>query len=157
MSKETKELKEPKDTAKEINKEKMKALQLTMDKLEKTYGKGAIMKMGDTPIEEIEVISTGSVGLDAALGVGGFPKGRIIEIYGPESSGKTTIAIHAIAEAQKAGGIAAFIDAEHAFDRNYAEKLENSIWTNQFDNRANRLGHYKSTGPEIWRQTSKRN
>jgi len=106
-----------------LNKEKLKALQVTIDKIEKTYGKGAIMKMGDTPIEEIEVISTGSVGLDAALGVGGFPKGRIIEIYGPESSGKTTIAIHAIAEAQKAGGIAAFIDAEHAFDRLYAQKL----------------------------------
>ncbi len=123
MSKETKELKEPKDTAKEINKEKMKALQLTMDKLEKTYGKGAIMKMGDSAIEQIEVIKTGSIGLDIALGIGGFPKGRVMEIYGPESSGKTTIALHAIAECQKAGGIAAFIDAEHAFDRFYAEKL----------------------------------
>ena len=123
MSKETKELKEPKDTAKEINKEKMKALQLTMDKLEKTYGKGAIMKMGDSAIEQIEVIKTGSIGLDIALGIGGFPKGRVMEIYGPESSGKTTIALHAIAECQRAGGIAAFIDAEHAFDRFYAEKL----------------------------------
>lgn len=125
MSKEVKEPKENKEekSLKEQNKEKLKALQVTIDKIEKTYGKGAIMKMGDTPIEEIEVISTGSVGLDAALGVGGFPKGRIIEIYGPESSGKTTIAIHAIAEAQKAGGIAAFIDAEHAFDRLYAQKL----------------------------------
>jgi recombination protein RecA len=125
MSKEVKEPKETKEdkSLKEQNKEKLKALQVTIDKIEKTYGKGAIMKMGDTPIEEIEVISTGSVGLDAALGVGGFPKGRIIEIYGPESSGKTTIAIHAIAEAQKAGGIAAFIDAEHAFDRLYAQKL----------------------------------
>jgi recombination protein RecA len=125
MSKEVKEPKETKEdkSLKEQNKEKLKALQVTIDKIEKTYGKGAIMKMGDTPIEEIEVISTGSVGLDAALGVGGFPKGRIIEIYGPESSGKTTIAIHAIAEAQKAGGIAAFIDAEHAFDRSYAQKL----------------------------------
>ena len=128
MSKEVKEVKEVKESKedkslKELNKEKLKALQVTIDKIEKTYGKGAIMKMGDTPIEEIEVISTGSVGLDAALGVGGFPKGRIIEIYGPESSGKTTIAIHAIAEAQKNGGIAAFIDAEHAFDRLYAQKL----------------------------------
>jgi recombination protein RecA len=125
MSKEVKEPKETKEdkSLKEQNKEKLKALQVTIDKIEKTYGKGAIMKMGDTPIEEIEIISTGSVGLDAALGVGGFPKGRIIEIYGPESSGKTTLAIHAIAEAQKAGGIAAFIDAEHAFDRLYAQKL----------------------------------
>ena len=125
MSKEVKEPKESKEdkNLKELNKEKLKALQVTMDKIEKTYGKGAIMKMGDTPIEEIEFISTGSVGLDAALGVGGLPKGRIIEIYGPESSGKTTLAIHAIAEAQKAGGIAAFIDAEHAFDRLYAQKL----------------------------------
>ncbi len=125
MSKEVKEPKESKEdkSLKEQNKEKLKALQVTIEKIEKTYGKGAIMKMGDTPIEEIEIISTGSVGLDAALGVGGFPKGRIIEIYGPESSGKTTIAIHAIAEAQKAGGIAAFIDAEHAFDRSYAQKL----------------------------------
>jgi recombination protein RecA len=123
MSKETKELKEPKDNTKEINKEKMKALQLTMDKLEKTYGKGAIMKMGDSAIEQIEVIKTGSIGLDIALGIGGFPKGRVMEIYGPESSGKTTVALHAIAECQKAGGIAAFIDAEHAFDRFYAQKL----------------------------------
>ncbi len=123
MSKETKELKEPKNAAQEINKEKMKALQLTMDKLEKTYGKGAIMKMGDSAIEAIEVIKTGSIGLDIALGIGGFPKGRVMEIYGPESSGKTTIALHAIAECQKAGGIAAFIDAEHAFDRFYAQKL----------------------------------
>jgi len=125
MSKEVKEPKETKEdkSLKELNKEKLKALQVTIEKKEKTYGKGAIMKMGDTPIEEIEIISTGSVGLDAALGVGGLPKGRIIEIYGPESSGKTTIAIHAIAEAQKAGGIAAFIDAEHAFDRSYAQKL----------------------------------
>src|SRR6201987_1315186 len=105
------------------NSEKLKALQLTLDKLEKSYGKGTIMKLGDTAIEPIEVISTGSLGLDLALGVGGFPKGRIIEIYGPESSGKTTLAIHAIAEAQKKGGIAAFIDAEHAFDRFYAKKL----------------------------------
>jgi recombination protein RecA len=102
---------------------KLKALQLTMDKLEKTYGKGAVMKMGDIPAVDIASISTGSLGLDLALGIGGFPKGRVVEIYGPESSGKTTLAIHAIAEAQKAGGIAAFIDAEHAFDRFYAENL----------------------------------
>jgi recombination protein RecA len=102
---------------------KLKALQLTLDKLDKTYGKGTVMKMGDKAIEEVEVISSGSLGVDLALGVGGYPKGRIIEIYGPESSGKTTLTLHAIAEAQKAGGIAAFIDAEHAFDRNYAEKL----------------------------------
>jgi recombination protein RecA len=102
---------------------KLKALQLTPDKLDKTYGKGTVMKMGDKAIEEVETISSGSLGIDLALGVGGYPKGRIIEIYGPESSGKTTLTLHAIAEAQKAGGIAAFIDAEHAFDRNYAEKL----------------------------------
>jgi recombination protein RecA len=108
---------------KEVNKEKLKALQLTIDKLEKTYGKGTIMKMGDSPVEHLEVIPTGSLTLDIALGVGGYPKGRVIEIYGPESSGKTTLAIHAIAEVQKAGGIAAFIDAEHAFDRFYAVKL----------------------------------
>ncbi|MUP38411.1 recombinase RecA [Labilibaculum euxinus] len=107
----------------EINKEKLKALQLTMEKIDKTYGKGAIMKMGDNAVEDIATISTGSLSLDMALGVGGLPRGRIIEIYGPESSGKTTLAIHAIAEAQKAGGIAAIIDAEHAFDRSYAEKL----------------------------------
>jgi len=102
---------------------KLKALQLTLDKLDKTYGKGSVMKMGDMPISDIDAISTGSLGLDLALGVGGYPRGRIIEIYGPESSGKTTLAIHAIAEAQKKGGIAAFIDAEHAFDRFYAENL----------------------------------
>ncbi|PTR00788.1 recombination protein RecA [Mucilaginibacter yixingensis] len=105
------------------NADKLKALQLTLDKLEKSYGKGTIMKLGDTEVEKMEVISTGSLGLDIALGVNGLPKGRIIEIYGPESSGKTTLAIHAIAEAQKQGGIAAFIDAEHAFDRFYAKKL----------------------------------
>jgi len=103
--------------------DKLKALQLTLDKLEKSYGKGTIMKLGDTVIEATEVIPTGSLGLDIALGVGGLPKGRVIEIYGPESSGKTTLAIHAIAESQKRGGIAAFIDAEHAFDRFYAKKL----------------------------------
>ena len=102
---------------------KLKALQLTLDKLDKTYGKGAVMKMGDSVVQEVEVISSGSIGLNAALGVGGFPKGRIIEIYGPESSGKTTLTLQAIAEAQKAGGIAAFVDAEHAFDRFYAAKL----------------------------------
>lgn len=103
--------------------EKLKALQLAMDKIEKDHGKGTIMKMGDSKVEEVGVIPTGSIGLNIALGVGGYPRGRVIEIYGPESSGKTTLAIHAIAEAQKAGGIAAFIDAEHAFDRFYAEKL----------------------------------
>lgn len=102
---------------------KLKALQLTMDKLDKTYGKGAVMKMGDKAIEEVDTISSGSLGLDIALGVGGYPRGRVVEIYGPESSGKTTLTLHAIAETQKAGGIAAFIDAEHAFDRFYAEKL----------------------------------
>lgn len=102
---------------------KMKALQLTLDKLDKTYGKGAVMKMGDTIVQDVEVISSGSIGLNAALGVQGYPKGRVIEIYGPESSGKTTLTLHAIAEAQRAGGIAAFIDAEHAFDRFYAAKL----------------------------------
>ncbi len=103
--------------------EKQKALQLTLDKLEKTYGKGTIMKLGDNAIDNVESISTGSIGLDAALGIGGIPKGRVIEIYGPESSGKTTLAMHAIAESQKKGGIAAFIDAEHAFDRFYGQKL----------------------------------
>ena len=102
---------------------KLKALQLTLDKLDKTYGKGTVMKMGDKAVEEVEAISSGSLGLDLALGVNGYPRGRVIEIYGPESSGKTTLTLHAIAEAQKSGGIAAFIDAEHAFDRNYAEKL----------------------------------
>ena len=102
---------------------KLKALQAAMSKIEKDFGKGSIMKLGDEQVENVEVIPTGSIGLDAALGVGGYPKGRIIEIYGPESSGKTTLALHAIAESQKAGGIAAFIDAEHAFDRFYAAKL----------------------------------
>lgn len=108
---------------KSVNAEKLKALQLTLDKLEKTYGKGSIMKLGDSQVDPVEAISTGSLGLDIALGIGGLPKGRVVEIYGPESSGKTTLAIHAIASVQKAGGIAAFIDAEHAFDRFYAEKL----------------------------------
>ncbi|MFC1225164.1 MULTISPECIES: recombinase RecA [Pedobacter] len=105
------------------NPDKLKALQLTLDKLEKSYGKGTIMKLGDTAVEPIDFISTGSISLDIALGIGGIPKGRIIEIYGPESSGKTTLATHIIAEAQKKGGIAAFIDAEHAFDQFYAKKL----------------------------------
>ncbi len=102
---------------------KLKALKLTLDKLDKAYGKGTVMKMSDAAIQDVEAISSGSLGLDIALGVGGYPRGRVIEIYGPESSGKTTLTLHAIAEAQKAGGIAAFIDAEHAFDRFYAEKL----------------------------------
>lgn len=102
---------------------KLKALKLTLDKLDKTYGKGTVMKMGDSAVEDVEVIPTGSLGLDVALGVGGYPRGRVIEIYGPESSGKTTLTLHAMAEAQKKGGIAAFIDAEHAFDRGYAAKL----------------------------------
>ncbi|MCW5519995.1 recombinase RecA [Aureitalea sp. L0-47] len=102
---------------------KLKALKLTLDKLDKTYGKGTVMKMGDSAVQEVEVIPSGSLGLDLALGVGGYPRGRVVEIYGPESSGKTTLTLHAIAEAQKKGGIAAFIDAEHAFDRYYAEKL----------------------------------
>lgn len=105
------------------NKEKLQALKMTLDRIEKTYGKGTIMRLGDSVVEAAEVISTGSLTLDLALGIGGYPKGRIVEIYGPESSGKTTLTLHAIAEAQKAGGIAAFIDAEHAFDRFYAEKL----------------------------------
>ena len=108
---------------KEVNADKLKALQLTMEKLDKTYGKGTVMKLGDNPIEEIEVIPSGSLTLDLALGVQGYPKGRVIEIYGPESSGKTTLAIHAIAEVQKQGGIAAIVDAEHAFDQFYAQKL----------------------------------
>ena len=119
------------------NEGKLKALQAAMAKIEKDFGKGSIMKLGDEHVENIEVIPTGSIALDNALGVGGYPKGRIIEIYGPESSGKTTLAIHAIAEAQKAGGIAAFIDAEHAFDRFYAAKLGvdvDNLWISQPDN-----------------------
>lgn len=106
---------------------KLKALKLTLDKMDKTYGKGTVMKMSDQAVADVEAISTGSLGLDLALGVGGYPRGRVIEIYGPESSGKTTLTLHAIAEAQKKGGIAAFIDAEHAFDRFYAEKLDVDI------------------------------
>ena len=116
---------------------KLKALQAAMSKIEKDFGKGSIMRMGDELIEDVDVIPTGSIGLNMALGVGGYPRGRIIEIYGPESSGKTTLAIHAIAEAQKAGGIAAFIDAEHAFDRFYAQKLGvdvDNLWISQPDN-----------------------
>ena len=123
--------------ANDDNKEKLKALQLTIDKLEKSFGKGAVMKLGDESIEDIEVIPSGSITLDIALGVGGFPKGRIVEIYGPESSGKTTLAIHAIAEVQKQGGIAAIIDAEHAFDRLYAENLgvdTDNLFISQPDN-----------------------
>ena len=125
------------NSSKPNNSEKLKALQAAMDKIEKSFGKGSIMKMGDDHVQEVEVIPTGSIALNAALGVGGYPKGRIIEIYGPESSGKTTLAIHAIAEAQKAGGIAAFIDAEHAFDRFYAAKLGvdiDNLWISQPDN-----------------------
>ena len=117
--------------------EKLKALQAAMDKIEKSYGKGSIMKLGDNNVQEIEVIPTGSIALNVALGVGGYPRGRVIEIYGPESSGKTTLAIHAIAQAQKAGGIAAIIDAEHAFDRFYAAKLGvdiDNLWISQPDN-----------------------
>jgi recombination protein RecA len=119
MSKE----KEKESKEKNVNLEKLKALQLTIDKIEKSYGKGTIMKLGDSPVEAIKSISTGSISLDHAMGIGGLPAGRIVEIYGPESSGKTTLAIHAIAQAQKNGGIAAFIDAEHAFDSSYAKKL----------------------------------
>ena len=119
-----------------VSSEKLKALQAAMDKIEKSYGRGAIMKLGDDSVEEVAVIPTGSIALNAALGVGGYPRGRVIEIYGPESSGKTTLAIHAIAEAQKAGGIAAIVDAEHAFDRFYAEKLGvdvENLWISQPD------------------------
>jgi recombination protein RecA len=125
------------ENRKPVPPEKLKALQVAMDKIDKTYGHGTIMNLGDDNIEDIDVIPTGSIGLDFALGVGGYPRGRIIEIYGPESSGKTPLAIHAIAEAQKAGGIAAIIDAEHAFDRFYAESLGvdiNNLWISQPDN-----------------------
>lgn len=118
-------------------KEKLKALQATLDKIEKDYGKGSIMKMGDENFVPVDIIPTGSIGLDAALGIGGYPKGRVVEIFGPESSGKTTLAIHAIAESQKSGGIAAYIDAEHAFDRTYAEKLGvdlDNLYISQPDN-----------------------
>ena len=116
---------------------KLQALRMATEKIEKTFGKGAIMNMGANTVEDVSVIPSGSIGLDLALGVGGYPRGRIIEIYGPESSGKTTLAIHAIAEAQKAGGLAAIIDAEHAFDRTYAEKLGvnvDNLWIAQPDN-----------------------
>ena len=121
----------------EVSPEKLKALQIAMDKIDKSFGRGSIMKLGDDHIENVEVIPTGSIGLNHALGVGGYPRGRIIEIFGPEASGKTTLAIHAIAEAQKMGGIAAIIDAEHAFDRFYAEALGvdvNNLWISQPDN-----------------------
>lgn len=140
MEKQTKEVKNAKDATpakKEANLEKLKALQLTLDKIDKDYGKGTIMKMGDRAIIEVPVIPSGSVALDVALGIGGYPRGRVIEIFGPESSGKTTLAIHAIAEAQKAGGLAAIIDAEHAFDRTYADKLGvdlDNLYISQPDN-----------------------
>ena len=124
------------EVAQDAKAAKLQALQAAMAKIEKDFGKGSIMRMGDEQVEQVEVIPTGSIGLDAALGVGGYPRGRIIEIYGPESSGKTTLAIHAIAEAQKMGGVAAFIDAEHAFDRFYAEKLGvdvDNLWISQPD------------------------
>src|SRR5574344_924998 len=129
--------KEKEEAAQNAQSDKLKALQAAMSKIEKDFGKGSIMRMGDEHVEDIDVIPTGSIGLDRALGVGGYPRGRVIEIYGPESSGKTTLAIHAIAEAQKAGGIAAFIDAEHAFDRFYAQKLGvdiENLWISQPDN-----------------------
>jgi recombination protein RecA len=116
-------MEEKKDSAADVQKEKLKSLQLTLDKLDKEFGKGSIMRMSDKAVEQVPSIPTGSIALDVALGIGGLPRGRVIEIFGPESSGKTTLAIHAIAEAQKLGGIAAFIDAEHAFDRSYAQKL----------------------------------
>ncbi len=137
MAKEDKELTPDASGKPGTNADKLKALRAAMEKIEKVHGKGAIMKMGDENIEVIEVIPTGSIALDAALGVGGYPRGRVVEIFGPESSGKTTLAIHAIAEAQKAGGIAAIIDAEHAFDRFYAEKLGvdvENLWISQPDN-----------------------
>jgi len=123
MAKEKEQKETGKKDLKDIAREKMKALQVTLDKIDKSYGKGAIMKMGDEVVDDVPAIKSGSIELDAALGIGGYPRGRIIEIFGPESSGKTTLAIHAIAEAQAEGGIAAFIDAEHAFDRTYADAL----------------------------------
>ena len=126
-----------KETESNPQNDKLKALQAAMSKIEKDFGKGAIMRMGDKQIEDVEVISTGSIALNVALGIGGYPRGRIIEIYGPESSGKTTLALHAIAEVQKKGGIAAFIDAEHAFDSTYAAKLGvdvDNLWVSQPDN-----------------------
>ena len=125
------------NSGKDLQKEKLKSLQLTLDKLDKEFGKGAIMKMSDKVVEHVPCIPTGSIALDVALGIGGLPRGRVIEIFGPESSGKTTLAIHAIAEAQKLGGIAAFIDAEHAFDRSYAQKLGvkmDALYVSQPDN-----------------------
>ena len=128
--------KDPAETKEPVN-EKLRALQAARERIDKTYGKGSLMKLGDEIVEDMPVISTGSIALNIALGVGGYPRGRVIEIYGPESSGKTTLAIHAIAEAQKVGGIAAFIDAEHAFDRSYAAKLGvdvENLWISQPDN-----------------------
>jgi recombination protein RecA len=139
-----------KDKEKNVNLEKLKALQLTLDKIEKSYGKGTVMKLGDSPVEAIGSISTGSISLDYALGIGGLPRGRIVEIYGPESSGKTTLAIHAIAQAQKAGGIAAFIDAEHAFDSTYAKKLGvdiDNLFVSQPDNGEQALRNYRKPYP----------
>ncbi len=126
-----------KEDSQKVNSEKLKALQLTMEKIEKSYGKGSIMRMGDQPVDDVQAIHSGSIAVDLAMGIGGYPKGRVIEIFGPESSGKTTLAIHAIAEAQKVGGIAAFIDAEHAFDPTYAQKLGvniNELLISQPDN-----------------------
>jgi recombination protein RecA len=137
MAKEKVEKEEKVEEVGGINADKIKALRAAMDKIERSYGKGSIMKLGDEKVENVEIISTGSIGLNAALGVGGYPRGRVIEIYGPESSGKTTLAIHAIAETQRIGGIAAFIDAEHAFDRFYAAKLGvdiENLWISQPDN-----------------------
>ena len=131
------ENKKDSSTIKDVQKEKLKSLQLTLDKLDKEFGKGTIMKMSDKAVEQVPSIPTGSIALDVALGIGGLPRGRVIEIFGPESSGKTTLAIHAIAEAQKLGGIAAFIDAEHAFDRTYAQKLGvdmDTLYVSQPDN-----------------------
>ncbi len=137
MAKKEDEAAQQPTNAEELRAAKLKALQAAMNKIEKDFGKGSIMRMGDEKVEQIDVIPTGSIGLDLALGVGGYPRGRIVEIYGPESSGKTTLAIHAIAECQKMGGIAAFIDAEHAFDRFYAQKLGvdvDNLWISQPDN-----------------------
>jgi recombination protein RecA len=149
---ETPDTKPEEKEVKGVDPEKLKALRAAMDKIEKSYGKGSIMKLGEENIENIPVIHTGSIGLDAALGVGGYPRGRVIEIYGPESSGKTTLAIHAIAEAQKMGGIAAFIDAEHAFDRFYAAKLGvdvNNLLISQPDDGEQASGDCRAAHPLI--------
>ena len=133
----------------EVNAEKLKALQATLDKIEKDYGKGTVMKLGDQPKWEVSTIPSGSIALDHALGIGGYPKGRVVEIYGPESSGKTTLAIHAIAEAQKAGGIAAIIDAEHAFDRTYAKKLGVNVDTLSISTTS--ISPSRTTGNRRWK------